>query len=171
MGKEGERVVADMLDPLRKNGYRVFHDIPGLNFNIDHVLIGPGGVFTIETKARTEPMQGRPTVIYDGNALRIENGRPFDEPLNQARAQAHWLADLLNDGRRGTLFTVRPVVVFPEWFIERRETGEKSDVWVLNPKALGAFLDHEPCVLSAELIDTAAHILTARDHQSYKARA
>jgi hypothetical protein len=171
LGKDGERVVADMLDPLRERGYRVFHDIPGPNFNIDHVIIGPGGVFTIETKARTRPMQGRPTVVYDGNVLRIGNGKPTVKPLEQARNQARWLAEFLNDGRRGTLFSVRPVVVFPEWFIERRERGGQSDVWVLNPKELGGFLDHEPCVLSAELIDTAAQILTAWDRQSYKATA
>lgn len=171
MGKDGERIVADMLAPLRENGYRVFHDIPGQNFNIDHVIIGPKGVFTVETKARTKPMQGRPTVVYDGNALRIENGQPFDEPLAQARAQAHWLAVLLNDGRRGRLFTVRPIVVFPEWFIECRESGQNSDVWVLNPKALSRVLDLQPCVLSAEQIVTAAQILTAWDRQSYKATA
>lgn len=171
LGRDGERVTGQFLEELREKGYRVFHDIPGPNFNIDHVIIGLGGVFTIETKARTKPMQSRPTVVYDGNVLRIGNGKPTVKPLNQARAQARWLADLLNDGRRGTLFNVRPVVVFPEWFIERRERGGQSDVWVLNPKELGGFLDHEPCVLSAELIDTAAHLLTALDRQSYKATA
>lgn len=171
MGNEGERVVANVLDPLREKGYRVFHDIPGPGFNIDHVIVGPGGVFAVETKTRTKPMRGRATVIHDGNTLRIENGRPFDEPLNQARAQAHWLADRLNDGRRGALFTVRPVVVFPEWFVERQGSATKSDVWVLNPKALGSFLDHEPCILSGELIDTAAHTLSVHSRQSYKATA
>lgn len=171
LGRDGERVVGQFLEELRAKGYRVFHDIPGPNFNIDHVIIGPGGVFAIETKTRTKPMRGRATVVYDGNALRIENGRPFDESLDQARGQAHWLAALLNDGRRGNLFAVRPVVVFPDWFVERRDHGQKSDVWVLNPKALGSFLDHQPCALSAEQIDTAAHILTVRDRQSYKATA
>lgn len=171
MGNEGERIVADVLAPLREKGYRVLHDIPGPGFNLDHVLVGPAGVFAVETKARTKPAQGRATIIHDGNMLRIENGRPFDEPLNQVRAQARWLADLLNDGRQGTNFAVRPVVVFPEWFVDRQESAAKSDVWVLNPKALGRFLDHEPCRLSDELIETATHTLSVHIRQSYKATA
>ena len=115
--------------------------------------------------------RGRESLFFSSSevdsAMRQEWGCCLSHYISAVRpapcAKHHfpWLAELLNDGRRGTLFTVRPVVVFPEWFIECRESCEKSDVWVLNPKALGGFLDHQPCVLSAELIDTAAHVLTA----------
>lgn len=159
LGRDGERVVGELLEPLRENGYRVFHDIPGPDFNVDHVIVGPAGIFTIETKTKTKPMGGRPTILYDGQAIRLEDGRSFKKPLKQARAQAQWLANLLNDGRRAT-FTVRPVVVFPEWYVERIGTRSIQDVWVLNPKALDKFLDHEPQVLSSDAIDTVAHALT-----------
>ena len=160
-GRDGERYVGQMLEQLRDKGYRVFHDIPGEGFNIDHVIIGPAGVFTIETKTRSKPPSGRPTIVYDGNTIRIEKGFRFDEPLKQARAQAWWLANLLNDGR-GTRFSVRPIVVFPDWYVERTGPRSKDDVWVLNPKALGTFLDYEPPVLSADRIDDAAHDLIRR---------
>ncbi|MEX5219244.1 MAG: NERD domain-containing protein [Nitrospira sp.] len=160
-GRDGERYVGQMLEELRERGYRIFHDIPGEGFNIDHVIVGPAGVFTIETKARSKPPTGRPTIEYDGNIIRLENGFGFDEPLKQARAQARWLTNLLNDGR-GRLFRARPVVVFPDWYVERTGPRRKDDVWVLNPKALGTFLDYERAALSADRIDMASNTLAQR---------
>src|SRR5581483_2024516 len=52
-GERGELHVADVLDELRSEGYRPIHDIVGDGFNVDHVLVGPGGVFAIETKYRS----------------------------------------------------------------------------------------------------------------------
>lgn len=165
LGRDGERSVGQMLEPLREKGYRVFHDIPGDGFNIDHAIVGPAGVFTIETKARSKPERSCPKIVYDGNTVRIGNGLPFDEPLNQARAQARWLANLLNDGRTATC-TVRPVVVFPEWYVEWIGRKSKDDVWVLNPKALDKFLDHEPHILSPSFVDSAVHALTRHCRQN-----
>lgn len=160
-GQDAERVVGELLEPLRGKGYRVFHDIPGADFNIDHVIVGPAGIFAIETKAKTKPMSGSSRMFYDGHAIRLEDGLSFQKPLKQARAQARWLANLLNDGRTAT-FTVRPVVVFPEWYVERTGPRSMQDVWVLNPRALGNFLDHEPHALSADAIDAVSHALTQR---------
>ena len=50
LGIRGERHVGQLLDGLRSQGYRVFHDIVENGYNIDHVLIGPEGVFAIENK-------------------------------------------------------------------------------------------------------------------------
>lgn len=157
-GRHGERCVGEILDGLREKGYRVFRDVPGHQFNIDHVIVGSAGIFAIETKARTK-VNGARNVVYDGNTLRIEGGQPFDEPLNQARDYARWLAELINDGRRAIEFQVRPVVVFPEWYVSTSESQTKSDVWVANPKQLEYLLGKEPAVLSSEQIDAVAHSL------------
>lgn len=58
LGRDGERPVGQILEQLREQGYSVFHDIPGPSFNIDHALVGPAGVFTVETKSRTKPLHG-----------------------------------------------------------------------------------------------------------------
>jgi hypothetical protein len=55
-GIEGEKVVGQFLERLRENGYQVFHDLIGAGFNVDHVLIGPAGVFTVETKTWSKPI-------------------------------------------------------------------------------------------------------------------
>ena len=63
LGFDGERYVAAELAPLIAKGFRVFHDFqvdfhPGgeaTRYNIDHIAVGPTGVFVIETKARRKP--------------------------------------------------------------------------------------------------------------------
>src|SRR5688572_1213217 len=55
LGFTGERVVGEELNQFLASGFRVFHDVPFDNFNIDHVLVGPPGVYAVETKARRKP--------------------------------------------------------------------------------------------------------------------
>ena len=54
LGIEGEKLVGFRLDRLEAVGWRVLHSVPvgDLTADIDHVLIGPGGVFTVNTKHR-----------------------------------------------------------------------------------------------------------------------
>jgi hypothetical protein len=42
----------------------------GEGFNVDHVIIGPAGAFTIETKTWSKPKRGSPTISFDGETLR-----------------------------------------------------------------------------------------------------
>ena len=51
-GAAGERRTARLLSPLERHGWAVLHDlaIPGTQANIDHLVIGPGGVLAIDTK-------------------------------------------------------------------------------------------------------------------------
>jgi hypothetical protein len=51
-GAEGERRTTRLLDPLEQYGWAIPHDlaIPGSRANIDHLVIGPGGVFVIDSK-------------------------------------------------------------------------------------------------------------------------
>jgi hypothetical protein len=51
-GAAGERRTARLLGPLERQGWAVLHDlaIPGTQANIDHLVIGPGGVVVIDTK-------------------------------------------------------------------------------------------------------------------------
>jgi hypothetical protein len=59
----------------------------------------------------------------------------------------------------GKAFHVWPVVLFPGWFIE--DLGATSRrLWVLEPKALPAFLDREPHRMSAEDVKLASFHLS-----------
>ena len=65
-GRDGERAVGQFLEDFRRKDFKVFHDIIGNNFNIDHVIVGAQGVFTIETKTISKLLKGRREIIYDG---------------------------------------------------------------------------------------------------------
>ena len=58
-GAAGERRTAAGLDGLERDGWTVLHDVrlPGRRWNLDHVLIGPGGVVVVETKQWRRPVR------------------------------------------------------------------------------------------------------------------
>jgi hypothetical protein len=51
-GADGERHVGRLLEPLVRAGWGVNHDlrVPGSKVNVDHVVVGPPGIFAIDTK-------------------------------------------------------------------------------------------------------------------------
>jgi hypothetical protein len=51
-GRDGERAVGHFLERLRSTGAHVLHDIPGDDFNLDHVVISERGIFVVETKTK-----------------------------------------------------------------------------------------------------------------------
>ncbi len=158
LGVEGERTVGQALEHLRAGGCDVFHDLVGQGFNVDHVVIGPAGVFTVETKTWSKPVRGKAQIKFDGEHLLVGNRQPDRDPVVQARAQASWIRDVLSEST-GRKFDVRPVIVFPGWFIEQTE-GSKREIWVLNPKALPDFISHEPRKLSDEDVRLASFHLS-----------
>ncbi len=155
LGHFGERVVAEQLEPLKAAGYHVFHDVPAgdspardaaptrsavdrdtpASNTIDHVVVGPVGVFAIETKTRRK---GRARVgfmaheiIYDGDALAYPWGEDR-HGLEQAHRQAEWLARHLAN-QTGRTVPVHALLVFPGWSILRKGRGA---VHVLSPREL-----------------------------------
>lgn len=149
-GRDGERAVAEYLDTLRDEGFRVLHDIQGDNFNVDHVLIGPRGIYTVETKTISKPNGSStpPRVTYDGEGIRLGTFEPSRNPVIQAKAQATWLRHLLEEST-GKSFTVRPVVVFPGWYVEQPK-GTDPLVWVIEPKMLQGRLQNQPIFMTPE---------------------
>lgn len=153
-GIDGEKAVGQFLERLRESGYQVFHDVVGDDFNVDHVIIGPAGVFTIETKTISKPMRGEVKIHFDGEHILI-NGKSMERnPVHQAKAQATWLKKILRETTERE-YRVRPVVVFPGWYIDQKASSFR-EIWVLEPKAFLKFLEKEPSVLSAEEIKMAS---------------
>lgn len=67
-GARGEEVLGRRLDGLTSSGARVLHDrrIPRSRANIDHIVVGPAGVFVIDAKRYA----GRPSLRVEGGILR-----------------------------------------------------------------------------------------------------
>jgi hypothetical protein len=113
LGMQGEIAVGQFLDEnVRTIGYRVYHDIVGGGFNVDHVLIGPGGVFAIETKTHSKPGYGQAVITYDGSSILVDGLAPDRDPVAQARASAAHIRELLFEGSGRKVF-VRPVILYP----------------------------------------------------------
>lgn len=106
-GASGERQVGRVLDSLQSSGVSTLHDrkLPGSAANVDHVVVGPSGVFTIETKSYT----GRMTVRANGTQIWV-SGRNRSSVLDQARRQAHVIEALL--AGTGIDIPIHPVVCF-----------------------------------------------------------
>lgn len=68
VGAKGEEILAHGLDNLAAQGVAVLHDrrIPRSTANIDHIAIGPSGVFVIDAKR----YQGRPHLRVEGGLFR-----------------------------------------------------------------------------------------------------
>ncbi|MBT1184143.1 NERD domain-containing protein [Streptomyces sp. CJ_13] len=105
-GLEGERRVGRELERLSPLGWRVLHGIEKSNGgDIDHLLIGPGGVFSINTKNH----QGASVWVGDSMA-KVNGGKP--RPYAAAsQAEADFVRRVL--GRYCAFeVPVEPVLVF-----------------------------------------------------------
>jgi Nuclease-related domain len=49
-GRDGERATEMVLRRLCRDGWSVRHDLAGKYGNLDHVVVGPGGVFLLDSK-------------------------------------------------------------------------------------------------------------------------
>lgn len=144
IGYAGEVAVGNALNQLMLNGYRVFHDIEGdKQFNVDHLLVGPAGVFAVETKAKTKKkkIKGKQShkVLFDGKSLFFPDKpeSPHQAFLEQAKRNAKWVSRWLSEAT-GHPVKVQAVLVLPGWFIEIKKPG---DVRVLNHNQVQALTD------------------------------
>jgi Nuclease-related domain len=92
-GAAGERRTARLLGPLDRHGWVVLHDlaVPGSRANLDHLVIGPGGVFVIDSKQ----YRGRLQLDPSG---RLWHGRyPLSPILRAVEFEADQAALVLTD--------------------------------------------------------------------------
>ena len=147
LGRDGEKAVGQYLELLRESGTKIFHDIVGESFNIDHVVISTKGIFTVETKTYSKPMKGKPEIQHYKTKLIINGFESTSDILTQAKAQANWLTFLLQE-LTGKSFQVKTVVAFPGWYIDCQT--KDPDVWVLNPKAVPKYIENNQVKFTVE---------------------
>ena len=155
--------MAEHLEPLLANGYRVFHDVPAegvkKDFNLDHVAVGPDGVAVIEIKTRRKG-RARPgfkdhVVTYDGKQLIWPWGEDR-HGLDQTKAEADWLRKWIGQ-RTGLDVSLKPILALPDWWVEMKARG---DVIVVNSKSVAsAVAGKGTAVLTADQIDLIARQL------------
>jgi hypothetical protein len=137
-GASGERLAGWFFDRLPRP-WRVFHDLPigERKANVDHLVVGPAGVFTVNTKN----LAG--TVRVTPRTLRVNGART--DFLPKAAHEADRASRLLS-AALGRHVDVRAVLAI---FADRWEIVEKPmDVHVGSPRGVKSWLLELPAVLS-----------------------
>ena len=150
-GERGELHVADALEDLRALGYRPVHDLVRDRFNIDHVLVGPGGVFAIETKFRS----GSGEISFrNGQGLFVGNYPEENNVLAQARGNAREVNRMIEESC-GRWEWVKPLVVFAgDWRV--KDEWRDTDARVFTPKQLKSYIARQQPKLTRSEIDLIA---------------
>ncbi|MEO5781004.1 MAG: NERD domain-containing protein [Arthrobacter oryzae] len=140
-GATGERLVAEKLNDLTAQGWRVLHDVrwPGRpKANLDHILIGPGGVIVIDAKNWTGNVEVRGGVLRQNGCTRA---RETDSALQQGAA----VAVLLEPRHRQLVQTWLCLVQQPEL-----EGAALNGVRIYGLNLLSAAVNSLPNVLDAD---------------------
>ena len=164
-GRDGERAVGHFLERLRATGAQILHDIPGDDFNLDHVVISERGVFVIETKTWSKSTSDAEVCLRDGEIV-VGGYKPDRDPIRQVQAQISWVIGTLEQST-GKRFPVKGALVFPGWFVDPKLKNAFDGLWVLEPKALPSFIEQE----SVKLTRPDVFLITSRLSQLVQSRA
>lgn len=134
-GARGEEKVSGILQGLPA-AYHVFNDFVACGNHVDHVVVGPAGVFAVETKF------WRGTVTVEDGHVLVDGRLPDRSPLRQAQKEADQVRNELQ--RKGWSGAVTPVLVFASDTFEAK-IAEVDGVVVLNSNHLRASFDTQ-CV-------------------------
>ncbi|MDQ0771104.1 hypothetical protein QF031_003853 [Pseudarthrobacter defluvii] len=142
-GAVGEQVVADKLSELVPRGWYVLHDVhwPGRpKANLDHVLVGPGGVVVVDSKNWTGEVRVASGVLWQGRYARTQ-------AVEGALAQCAAVASVLPPPHRRL---VRPLICMatqPDLF-----GITDSDVAVAGSQRVVGAIEALPAVLDQQSV-------------------
>lgn len=142
-GAQGEEVVARTLEGLPED-WRVFHSVPWQGKSLDHVVVGPENIFSIET------IQWRgPIGLQDGALTHGDQLYP-GYTLDALSSRAEHLADSLHVPENAVV----PVVCMVEGrFTEA--VGEHEGVWLTELQGMVPILleDHGACLEPTQRVE------------------
>ncbi len=144
-GARGEEHVGRLLEHLPARGWHVVHDASFGRGNVDHILIGPPGIFTIETKSHPGP---------------VRVARVHGATLSQAQAQRRAI-------ERVTGVEAEPLIVFSRAWVDRPMARRKG-VRVVPARMLVRYLGKLHAKLSPQEIEH-AHALVEQALLEYNA--
>ena len=131
-GAAGEEHVGGLLDELSDHGWNVIHDASFGHGNVDHIALGPAGLFTVETKSRPGPVRVR--TIHGG-------------VIRQAQDQRETL-------ERVTGERVEPMVVFSRAWVDK-PLARRRGVRIVPARMLLSYLERHSQTLAPERIEQA----------------
>jgi hypothetical protein len=129
-GAAGEERVGGLLDELDEHAWRVIHDASFDHGNVDHIVIGPAGVFSVETKSHPGP-------------VRVRN--VHGATLRQAQGQRETL-------ERVTGEPVEAMIVYSRAWVDKPLTRRRG-VRVLPARMLIGYLKRRRDALTSEQVE------------------
>lgn len=165
LGMKGEQVVARELEAMRQDGYHVFHSLVMKKFDIDHVLIGPTGVYAVETKTLSKKGGREEKIVYDGKKILINGFASERDATRQAGGNAKIVHDLLLN-ETGINVWVTPMVVYPGWYV--MTTTPDPKVLVQNQRMIRSTLNKRPIELDGLTIDRLSKALAEHQGEIYE---
>lgn len=152
-GAAGEERVAQRLARLPQPPWTVLHDLPigAKGANIDHLVIGPGGVYTINTKN----LSGR---IWVGGGTFMQNGqrRPYIPAASREAARA---GGCLSKAVGFEVSVMGLLVVMADEFTVKRQP---DDVRVLTRRQVTRWILGRSTVLGQHHLDGLVHVARQR---------
>lgn len=149
-GAVGEERTARLLAPLTRRGFVVLHDlrVPRSRANIDHLVIGPTGVYVVDTKNYRGRVTLRRRTLWYGS-------RPLTRTLDSIHWQASRLTAALGQDLVDAGVTIRPVLCLHAPQAPRRRRPLHG-VLIVPGSALRRRLRAGPRVLDSDCIDRLA---------------
>jgi len=126
-GAAGEEAVGAVCAELEADGWHAIHDVSLGHGNVDHILIGPGGIFTIETKS------------HPG---RIPIDRIDPKMLKQAYAEKKLI-------ERITGLDVQPLLVFSRAYLVGSVPAQRRGVTILPARMMRHYFSRRRPTLDA----------------------
>ncbi len=140
VGAEGELKTAAVLNAL-PDDYFVFHDVimGNSSANIDHVVIGPTGVFVLDSKNWAR------TIEKDRWGRWSYNSRPVARTIKSTMAETMWVVDALDPEvkRWGIYVHAAWVMTKTEQHFDRMELID-----LVNLRSLQGYLTGRPDILN-----------------------
>lgn len=160
-GMEGEKRVIEFLKSKFDNSHFLINDVVYVNErgnkeNIDHVVLGPNGVFAIETK----DYRGKITCKGSYWTVPFPYGR---SPSSQAKGNAYWIKRTIDESgayeTQKTALYVKPIVVFSNPDVELVRIDPEVEVVKLDELA-SSIASYSRYNFSVEQLKTMGNIIT-----------
>jgi hypothetical protein len=129
-GAAGEEHVGGLLDELTASRWSVIHDASFGRGNVDHIVLGAAGLFSVETKSHPGPVRVR--AIHGG-------------VLRQAQEQRETLEEIAGE-------RVEPLVVYSRAWVDK-PLSRRRGVRVMPARMLPGYLTRHNHTLTPERVE------------------
>ena len=156
-GAEGERKTERALRPLERSGWVVAHDLQARYGNVDHFLVGPAGVFLLDTKW----WRGTARVVGDVATVTATEDPDQESTWPRLAGQLRGASAANHDAIRaltGVNAWVTAVAVL--WCPFEQGVVSHNRVTYVHGDRLVAWLGEQPRRLSDEQIQRVARIIS-----------